>query len=120
MKGLYEIAETVEQTRGGVVIHIESDGIAFQVGDLRCIASNGGGWDHLSVSRPDRVPRWDEMESMRKIVFTRDEYAYQLGVPEREHINCHPHCLHWWRPQSREIPIPPKWMVGPMSAEART
>jgi hypothetical protein len=116
VKGFYEIAETVERTKGGVVICIESDGIAFQVRDLRCIASNGGGWDHLSVSRPDRIPNWDQMESMRKIVFARDEYAYQLGVPDRDHINFHPRCLHWWRPQDREIPVPPKWMVGPVGA----
>lgn len=115
MLNLYEIAAIVERTPGGVVIHIEMDGIAFQVGNLRCIASNGGGWDQLSVSLANRTPTWGEMERMRKIVFRDDEHAYQLGVPEKDHINCHPHCLHWWRPQGMEIPLPPKWMVGPIS-----
>jgi hypothetical protein len=29
---------------------------------LHCVASNGGGWDHVSVSLPNRCPNWIEME----------------------------------------------------------
>ena len=28
-------------------------------------------------------------------------------------LDCHPHCLHLWRPLDAEIPRPPGWMVGP-------
>jgi hypothetical protein len=33
-------------------------------------------------------------------------------VPIVEHINCHPYCLHLWRPHNVEIPRPPSWMVA--------
>ena len=29
-------------------------------GALLCIASNGDGWDHVSVSLPNRCPNWPE------------------------------------------------------------
>ena len=45
--------------------------------------------------------------------FWPDEAAMQLHVPASDHINCHPYCLHWWRPIGQEIPRPPSWMVGP-------
>lgn len=37
-------------------------------------------------------------------------------VPKRDHINCHPHCLHLWRPLKGRIPLPPSEMVGPTAA----
>lgn len=79
---------------------------AFNVRGLRIIASNGAGWDHVSVSLPDRCPTWDDMEYVRKLFFKPDETVMQLHVPESDHINNHPYCLHLWRPQtSDEIQI---------------
>lgn len=80
---------------------------------LRVVASVGAGWDHVSVSRPDRCPSWDEMELVKRTFFLPHEAAMQLHVPVTEHINHHPYCLHLWRPHGREIPRPPGWMVGP-------
>lgn len=80
---------------------------------LRVIASAGEGWDHVSVSRRNRCPNWHEMEQVKNLFFGPHETAMQLHVPAAEHINCHPNCLHLWRPQSGEIPRPPGWMVGP-------
>ena len=74
---------------------------------LLVIASSGGGWDHLSVSHPKRVPDWAEMEHIKRLFFRDDETAMQLHVPPSQHINCHPHTLHLWRPTDRDIPMPP-------------
>lgn len=81
-------------------------------GDLRIIASVGDGWDHVSVSRATRCPNWEEMEHVARHFFRSDEVAMQLHVPTRDHINYHPHCLHWWRPLTGEIPRPPNDLVG--------
>lgn len=89
-------------------------------GDLRILASSGMGWDHVSVSRANRCPNWPEMEQVRHLFFRDDETVMQLHVPPSDHINCHPNCLHLWRPQDVEIPRPPSIMVGPTKAEART
>lgn len=80
---------------------------------MRVVASTGGGWDHVSVSRPTRCPHWSEMEYVKRLFFCDDETAMQLHVPLSQHVNHHPHCLHLWRPQHQDIPCPPAWMVGP-------
>jgi hypothetical protein len=84
---------------------------------LGVIASAGGGWDHVSVSRSNRCPNWPEMEFVKRHFFKEDETAMQLHVPPSEHINMHPYALHLWRPQNVEIPRPPGWMVGPKEKE---
>lgn len=80
---------------------------------FRVIASNGDGWDHVSVSLEHREPTWLEMEYVRKLFFKRHETVMQLHVPESDHISFADHCLHLWRPHDVAIPRPPAWMVGP-------
>lgn len=82
-------------------------------GRLKIIASSGGGWEHVSISRTDRTPTWKEMEFIKRLFFLDNETAMQLHVKPSEHINRHPNCLHLWRPNDgREIPLPPANMVG--------
>lgn len=76
------------------------------------IASSGAGWEHVSVSFAHRCPTWAEMERIKRLFFREDETAMQLHVPQDEHINCHPHCLHLWRPIHADIPRPPAILVG--------
>lgn len=78
---------------------------------LQCIASSGDGWDHVSVSLPNRCPNWTEMEVVKRAFFKDDETAMQLHVPVSDHISVHPNCLHLWKPQRQEIPLPPKGFV---------
>ena len=84
---------------------------------LRVIAASGFGWEHVSVSRVKRTPTWGEMEHIKRLFFRDDETVMQLHVPSGEHINCHPYCLHLWRPLDVEIPRPPRVMVGPSATE---
>jgi len=79
---------------------------------MAVIASAGGGWDHVSVSRATRCPNWPEMEYIKRLFFKDAETVMQLHVPRADHINLHPYALHLWRPQEVEIPRPPGWMVG--------
>ena len=116
---------------------------AFRVGPLRVIASTGAGWDHVSVSLPDRCPTWAEMDKVKRLFWRDAETVMQLHVPRTEHVNCHPNCLHLWRPQTDEeivreqlaymkageewpwgeveaagpIPLPPSVLVGPKAKE---
>lgn len=80
---------------------------------MAVIVSNGGGWEHASVSHPDRDPTWAEMEWVKGKLWG-DDTVMQLHVPKADHVNCHEHCLHLWRPtDGREIPRPPGILVGP-------
>lgn len=77
------------------------------------LASSGGGWDHVSVSTPVRCPTWEEMETIKRMFFREDECAMQLHPPLNQYRNCHPFCLHIWKPLYQEIPLPPLEFVAP-------
>jgi len=79
--------------------------------NLRIIASNGDGWDHVSISLPHRTPTWREMDFVKRLFFKPDEIVMQLHPAESKHINLHENCLHLWRPQKQAIPTPPLYMV---------
>jgi hypothetical protein len=106
--------------------------IPYNGARLTVVVSDGGGWDHVSVSLCDRCPTWDEMCYMRNLIFRDDEWVMQLHPPKSEYVNNHPYCLHLWRPQRADevaaleaeygpqpfpvvlaspIPIPPRVMV---------
>lgn len=82
--------------------------------DLRVVASTDLGWDHVSVSRQRRIPNWIEMHFIYANFFNDDETVMELHVPQSQHVNFHPFCLHLWRPNDgRTIPQPPAYLVGP-------
>lgn len=74
--------------------------------------SNGGGWDHVSVSWPNRCPSWEEMCRVKDIFFLPEETCIEYHPAASEYVNQHPYCLHIWKPQNEVIPKPPTWMVG--------
>lgn len=82
---------------------------------LKVIASDGNGWEHVSVSLSDRCPTWKEMNIIKDLFWEPEDCVIQYHPPQSEYINCHPYCLHLWRPIDKTIPIPPTWMVGPQS-----
>ena len=80
---------------------------------LTVIASDGLGWDHVSVSTKTRCPTWEEMAYVKSLFFRDDETAMQLHVPSKDHRNLHRYCLHLWRPNDgREIPRPDANLVA--------
>jgi hypothetical protein len=78
---------------------------------LLVIASSAGGWDHLSVSLKNRCPNWHEMEFVKRMFFKDDEVAVQFHVKPVEHISFADTCLHIWRKQDFDMPLPPTMMV---------
>ena len=80
---------------------------------LKIVVSEGSGWDHVSVSRADKTPDWDEMCFVKNLFFGPDETVIQYHPCKREYVNYHAFCLHMWRPQDVELPVPPSFMVGP-------
>lgn len=80
------------------------------------IASTGGGWDHVSVTKANggkRTPTWDEMCAIKEMFFLPDEVVVQYHPRKAEYVNIHEHCLHLWRPNAEgvEIPTPPMLYV---------
>lgn len=76
------------------------------------IASDGAGWEHVSVSRKDRCPTWDEMCQVKALFWDDDDCVVQYHPARSEYVDNHKTCLHLWRPVGVQIPIPPSIFVG--------
>lgn len=79
---------------------------------LKVIASDGAGWEHVSVSREDRCPSWDEMCQIKDIFWDTSDCVVQYHPPKEEYVNNHQFCLHLWRPIFTALPMPPSIFVG--------
>lgn len=80
-----------------------------------CVASNGGGWEHVSVSpcneKRKTCPTWEEMCEIKDLFWRPDECVVQYHPPKSDYVNRYPYCLHLWRPIGQELPRPPKEFV---------
>lgn len=89
----------------------------------RCIASDGLGWEHVSVSlarkqtkqyRPlHRCPTWEEMCQVRVEFWDEADVVLQFHPSQSEHINYYEYCLHLWRPAGVNVTTPNSILVGP-------
>ncbi len=83
---------------------------------LRIIASDGAGWEHVSVSLATRCPTWEEMCDVKGLFWEPEDCVAQLHPPQSQYVNCHPFCLHLWRPANGSFfPLPPSCLVGPVT-----
>ena len=114
--------KTLEELKEIPNLMIVKTGIDGGIGELfklgkrfgSVIWSNGGGWEHVSVSPYNRryTPTWDEMCALKDMFFYEDETVVQYHPARSEYINNMPNCLHLWRPLNKEMPTPPSIMVG--------
>lgn len=81
---------------------------------LFCIASDGDGWEHVSVSIPDRCPTWEEMSYIKSLFWDCDDMVVQFHPVKAEYVNNHQFCLHLWRKAGTNdfCETPPAYMVG--------
>jgi len=54
---------------------------------------------HLSISRPDRDPTWQEIRDARYKLIPNNVTMAMLLPPQEEYVNVHPHCFHLWQVQ---------------------
>lgn len=81
---------------------------------LKIIASDGAGWEHVSVSKQYECPTWEEMCFVKKLFWDDPEdWAVQYHPPQSRYVNNHPFCLHLWRPiDIGPMPFPDTVLVG--------
>jgi hypothetical protein len=97
----YRIAGVAGVTDGGAFK------IPYQARDFYIVASHGGGWDHVSVSLENRCPSWKEISYIKKLFWDDEDCVVQFHPPQSRYKNLHPYCLHLWKPQFTELPMPP-------------
>lgn len=86
------------------------------------IASDGGGWEHVSVSfGPVKgIPSWQIMCAVKDLFWEPEQWVVQFHPAMSEYVNHHEGCLHLWRCiDGREQPVPPAWMVGLVRKDER-
>ena len=84
---------------------------------LMIVASDGQdpeaeGWEHVSVSIPNRCPNWTEMCFVKDLFWDEEECVVQFHPPKSEYVNNHPYCLHLWRDLTADVRLPPSHLVG--------
>ena len=75
------------------------------------IASDQLSWEHVSVSRRDRCPTWDEMCLIKDIFWDEEECVVQFHPPRSQYVDTHPYCLHLWKKIGETYETPPKEFV---------
>jgi hypothetical protein len=57
---------------------------------------DGAEWIHASISHPHRMPIYADLMLLYHAAFAGAGQAYQIFVPEDEHVNIHEFALHLW------------------------
>ena len=84
-----------------VVLRKAVDGVFMTDGFLRIMftvgpARDGKDWLHLSVSRAERLPSWDDLTFVKDLFIGSSRTAYQVLPSRDKYVNCHPYVLHLW------------------------
>ena len=82
---------------------------------LRAIASDGMEWEHVSVSLPNRTPRWDEMCFIKDMFWDEEDAIVQFHPSKDVYVNQHPYCLHLWLSLVYFFPTPDHSLVGSLT-----
>jgi len=113
---MFKVPEHYRITKPGRLFSDSSYGNngAFKVTGLFVIASEGDGWEHVSVSLPNnkRCPSWGEMCKIKDLFWDDEDCVIQFHPPKSEYVNVHKSCLHLWREQNIIYNTPPKYMIG--------
>ena len=66
---------------------------------VRCIASDGASWQHVSVSIEgnNKPPHWDVMCAVKDLFWDDEDCVLQFHPPKSEYVENHPGCLHLWK-----------------------
>jgi hypothetical protein len=83
------------QSLGGPFVAYQSDdGVRVIVSGI--VEADGKRWWHVSLSRPNRLPTWADVKTVKNLFVGRDRLAIQVLPRQQDYVNYHPHVLHLW------------------------
>lgn len=88
--------------KGWEIVQPWGDGYALrEPGGLRLlidaeIKADGMAWLHVSVSRKNYPPSWDDLKRVKRDFIGPDYAAIMVFPPDEDFVNIHPHCHHLW------------------------
>jgi hypothetical protein len=69
----------------------EDTGIAILITEREY---QGNLWLHISMSRYNRYPTWDEIKRIKNELIGEDVRTIMMMPEKRNYINLHPYCFH--------------------------
>lgn len=57
---------------------------------------DGSEWHHVSLSRRDRIPTWDEVMKVKNEFLGEEVEAYKVLPKKADYVNLHKYCLHFF------------------------
>lgn len=112
----HALSTTEEAGNNGVFLipaGVLRPGRSMKKAGARVIASDGLGWEHVSVVRSaGPAPTWDDMCKVKALFWDPEDVVVQFHPRQSQHVNNHDACLHLWRPVGVELPTPTPEMVG--------
>lgn len=85
----------------------KKNGITFFV-----MATDGLGWEHVSVSLSvKRAPDWEEMCMIKDLFWDDEDTVIQFHPKKSEYINNHEYVLHLWKKVDFDYELPPRIFV---------
>ena len=58
---------------------------------------------HVSVSRRNQLPTWEDLKTVKNIFMGLEVEAYHIIPAASDHVNLHNYCMHLWRPVKEGI-----------------
>jgi hypothetical protein len=90
---------------GGVYLSTSGLRVIAEVEFVRNELQEYSLWLHVSFSRRDRVPSYEELTHVKRVFVGDDLKAIMVLPAKAEHYNHHEHCLHLYAPLGRD-PLP--------------
>lgn len=89
----------------GIMQSFISDTKLFVLRTPAALQDDGKFWQHISLSRKDKMPTYADMVAVKQ-KFIGDEFeAIQVFPKAEKHVNIHNFCLHLWVPINHS-PLP--------------
>ncbi len=91
-------------------IEEKADGVAYKSADglvviiSKAIEQDGKEWTHLSFSRKNRIPTYQDMVLVKAVFLGPDKDAIMVLPRKSMHVNIHKYCLHLF--SAEEMPLP--------------
>lgn len=106
----------LDKIKDNYAVSVEQEGLdgfmaywEFNSRKYLIIVSNGGGWEHISISSVsgNHLPSWNTMCALKNLCFLPGETVVQYHPAESNYVNIVNDCLHLWQPQVDSLPLPP-------------
>lgn len=91
----------------GAIYKITVGGLAVMVSFSTI--EDGRKYLHISFSRPDRIPSWEEMrDALYDLPWVNcAKEIFMTLPPKQDYVNLNPNVMHWWQDRNNGKPPPP-------------